>query len=283
MKIHLETKLKYFGKTVKNPFIYRGSGKYWTNHIRKYGNNVLTLIIHQTEDALECKRIALEFSIENKIVESRSWANLIPENGQDGAPEGHKNYLNEIGIEKITKETTERWKNEEYRNRVIQTHIDRWNDPYKNLRERQSIRLKTEFWTEERKKSHSEKLKGRTPSEDTKMKMRKPKHADHGKHVSASLTGKPKSEEHKHAISLAKKGKKVSTRKYNPVTDHLGNEYDNVRRLTDHYNLSKDFFDVLDKPIRYKSVYEKLGIPYTDENRQKTKRELGFDFKEPSI
>jgi uncharacterized protein YggL (DUF469 family) len=28
--------LRYFGKTVRNPFKYKGSGKYWNNHLRKH-------------------------------------------------------------------------------------------------------------------------------------------------------------------------------------------------------------------------------------------------------
>lgn len=33
VKIHNVTGLKYFGKTTKDPFKYRGSGKYWLAHL----------------------------------------------------------------------------------------------------------------------------------------------------------------------------------------------------------------------------------------------------------
>jgi hypothetical protein len=50
--------------------------------------------------------------------------------------------------------------------------------------------------------------------------------------------------------------------------------------MENYYGLAKGFFAGVDKPIRYSSVYEKLGIPYTDEYRSKTKHELGFRFQE---
>jgi len=34
VKIHNVTKLKYFGKTTKNPYNYKGSGLYWKRHLK---------------------------------------------------------------------------------------------------------------------------------------------------------------------------------------------------------------------------------------------------------
>ena len=76
------TGLKYFGKTVsKDPVKYKGSGKYWLRHIKKYGNNVSTVWYQLFTDQNILVEYALNFSKEHNIVESKDWANLKPENG----------------------------------------------------------------------------------------------------------------------------------------------------------------------------------------------------------
>lgn len=85
IKQHNDTGLKYFGKTIKrNPIKYRGSGKYWRNHLKKYGNNVTTIWYKLFENKEELVNYALTFSKENNIVDSKEWANIIVENGLDG-------------------------------------------------------------------------------------------------------------------------------------------------------------------------------------------------------
>ena len=85
VKTHRVTGLKYFGKTGQtDPYKYRGSGKHWCRHIRQHGNDVETKIVGVFEDALEATKFALNFSRENNIVESKEWANLVPENVLDG-------------------------------------------------------------------------------------------------------------------------------------------------------------------------------------------------------
>lgn len=88
IKTHNVTGLKYFGKTFNNPFVYRGSGIRWLNHIRKHGYDVSTEIIFVSEDINELSSFAIEFSLNNKIVESEEWANLTIETGKDGGPIG---------------------------------------------------------------------------------------------------------------------------------------------------------------------------------------------------
>jgi len=86
IKTHNQTGLKYFGKTKQDdPYGYYGSGTYWRNHLKKYGNDISTEILAEFED--ECEELiitAINFSRENNIVESDNWANLIEENGLDG-------------------------------------------------------------------------------------------------------------------------------------------------------------------------------------------------------
>jgi len=91
VKTHNKTGLKYFGKTVKsNPTKYRGSGIHWVNHIKKHGNDVTTEIIGFYENFEQCSKAALQFSIDNDIVNSSDWANMIVENGVGGGIIGTK-------------------------------------------------------------------------------------------------------------------------------------------------------------------------------------------------
>jgi hypothetical protein len=90
IKIHTKTGLKYFGKTTRNVRRYHGSGKYWQRHIKKHGTEYIkTLKVWEFQSLDECTLFALKFSKDNNIVNSVHWANLIEENGADGAPVGH--------------------------------------------------------------------------------------------------------------------------------------------------------------------------------------------------
>lgn len=88
----------YFGKTNKaTPEVYKGSGKYWTNHIKKYGiEHVETLwyCLFVEEDTI--KMFAEQFSLSNNIVQSKEWANLKIENGLDGGRAGGWKHTPEI-------------------------------------------------------------------------------------------------------------------------------------------------------------------------------------------
>jgi hypothetical protein len=39
LKQHNKTGLQYFGKTIRDPFTYAGSGVYWNAHLEKHGDN----------------------------------------------------------------------------------------------------------------------------------------------------------------------------------------------------------------------------------------------------
>lgn len=90
VKQHSKTGLKYFGKTTsKNPIKYKGSGIYWKRHIKKHGKEfVKTIWFELFLEEKECKEYALNFSIENNIVESKEWANMMLEDGINGGSIG---------------------------------------------------------------------------------------------------------------------------------------------------------------------------------------------------
>jgi hypothetical protein len=91
VKQHSVTGLKYFGKTEKvDPYKYIGSGLYWYNHIKTYGNLIETLEVWGFDNQEMCTDFALTFSKNNNIVESKEWANLKFENGLDGNVKGNK-------------------------------------------------------------------------------------------------------------------------------------------------------------------------------------------------
>jgi hypothetical protein len=112
IKQHKITKLKYFGKTTKDPNKYFGSGKHWIRHIKKHGLEIDTIWYQLFTDEKEMVDFALKFSKDNNIVESSEWANLKEENGLDGGFD--KGWWSEEQIEHNRKKAKERWANGVY-------------------------------------------------------------------------------------------------------------------------------------------------------------------------
>jgi len=81
LKEHNKTGLKYLGKTIQNPFKYKGSGLYWSRHLNKYGTDVTTKILKICKNETELSHWGLYYSNLWDIVESKEFANLIPETG----------------------------------------------------------------------------------------------------------------------------------------------------------------------------------------------------------
>ena len=85
IKQHSVTGKLYFGKTVKNPEKYYGSGLHWKRHIQKHGKeHIQTLWYCLFLDQESCTEFALNFSEQQNIVESNDWLNKTLENGLDG-------------------------------------------------------------------------------------------------------------------------------------------------------------------------------------------------------
>lgn len=92
IKTHNKTGLKYLGKTVQDPFIYKGSGKRWINHIKKHGNDVTTEIIGTYETIDDFRSDSIIISEKYNIVNSDEWANLRLETGDGGDTSKHIDY-----------------------------------------------------------------------------------------------------------------------------------------------------------------------------------------------
>lgn len=87
---HNVTGLKYFCKTAQLTTLqyYKGSGHYWKRHLKIHGRDISVGVLGVYFDEARCRNAAKEFSELHDIVENSAWANLIAENGIDGAPAG---------------------------------------------------------------------------------------------------------------------------------------------------------------------------------------------------
>ena len=85
---HRITGMKYFCKTTQLKCLssYKGSGVYWKKHLQKHGKDITVGLLGVYYEEDRCREAALKFSNDNNVVESNEWANLIHENGFDGAP-----------------------------------------------------------------------------------------------------------------------------------------------------------------------------------------------------
>lgn len=208
VKTHNKTGLKYFGKTVQeNVDYYQGSGLYWRRHLAVHGYDVTTTVLGVFEDAVECSKLALKFSVENNIVESDEWANLIAENGLDGAPHGHTGHVfTEAQLEDMSRKLRLRWECPNYRTRTSASQAASWTV------ERRAVQAEDtrERWTPERREAHSallSSLLAEKPewSQGFMEYVKQPERPEaHGRNISKALTGVPKSPEHRLALSWNK-------------------------------------------------------------------------------
>lgn len=224
IKIHNVTGLKYFGKTTKNnPEKYTGSGKHWKRHIKKHGYDVTTIVVGKFSDPTECQQFAINFSIAHNIVESTEWANLIIENGMDGAPIGHVSHKFTVEQrKKLSEHSLSMWNDDEFKQFMSQKQKDSWTEERKQEQRSRLIGIK--------RPEHSKKLAGRKLTEEQCRNMKKPKDPMHVKKVADALRGVPKSEEHKQKMRVPKP--KVVCRLYDKKEMAIGN-FTNWSRIQD--------------------------------------------------
>ncbi len=279
IKTHNVTGLKYFGKTTnKDPIKYKGSGKYWKQHIKKHGNNVSTEIYGCFDNEELCMEAALQFSKNNNIISSDLWANLIDENGQDGAPVGHRGHIftNEQK-EKIAQTSKGRWEDNAYRDALKNTHKQRHiNNPTlaSNAAYKAIEKQKLNGTYESAKIARSNGLKNyidnlsEVNKEARSAKLKMPKSEEHKQKIAQSHIGLKKTKDHIRLIAISKQINK------DILIDHNGESYELHSDFLAKYNLPRSFLFNLDQVIT-KPTLAKLNLDYV-KYKGKTKRELGF-------
>jgi len=191
LKKHNKTNKKYLGKTVQNPHKYLGSGTYWKEHLRRYGEDVSTEILFQTESNEELKEKAIYYSELWDVANNAEFANTVPEAGDGGDTSkspAYQKYLNEIQRNPnsdVNKKNRERMKknNPMHRPETVERVFSEQNN-----RKRAMAKVGKELsWDHKRSISEAIKAKnlkpwlGRKHSEETKLKMRGRKHSEESK------------------------------------------------------------------------------------------------------
>lgn len=93
IKTHNKTGLKYFGKTtcLSGIHSYRGSGVHWRRHLKKHGADYTTELLGIWQDKERLVAYAVNFCERHDVVKSAAWANMVPEEGLQGAVSGDGN------------------------------------------------------------------------------------------------------------------------------------------------------------------------------------------------
>lgn len=231
VKTHNVTGLKYFGRTIKDPLKYKGSGLYWLRHLKAHGYDVTTEILGCYTDLSELKAAASKFTEEHDIVASSEWANLIAESGLAGI-EGWS--PNEAQREALGERTRLMWQDAEFKARVSRS---------------QSL-----AWTEERKAKHSEAMKERAkePGRAEALRARMLLHPgitakaiaartgvkeseETRARKSASMKGKPKTQAHREALSKAR------TDYHPPIDGAVFDESTRAYKIPGGMSVKKDY------------------------------------------
>ena len=127
----LSTGLLYLCKTSssnKDPYTYKGSGKYWLKHLNKHNPYIVTCILGEYETKEQLTEAGLFYSKMYNVVEDKRWANLTEEKGDGGL----------IGQGQLGK----RWKvTTQGKENMKTSRIKLWKNRGKSLRKAQGERF----------------------------------------------------------------------------------------------------------------------------------------------
>ncbi len=215
--------LKYLGKTIQNPYKYKGSGKYWVRHLKFHKistKSIKTKILYTSNNIEDIREKGLYFSELYNIVNSNEFANLVNESGEGSFGWLHTNETKE----KISKAGIGRKISKEGREKISNSRKG------KCLSEetKEKIRLKNKNYkhTEEAKLKISKALKGRKMSEEFCKKMsiihkgKKISETERLRLISIN-TGRIHSEESKLKRSIKLKGRKPSKEQLQKQKDKI--------------------------------------------------------------
>lgn len=94
IKTHNKTGLNYLCYTRKEDYkAYNGSGKLWIKHIKKYGSDISTKLIFETNNKKQFVKVAKKKSLELNVIKSKKWANLKIEEGDGGNTVSQKRWI----------------------------------------------------------------------------------------------------------------------------------------------------------------------------------------------
>jgi hypothetical protein len=170
----MDTGLKYLGVTTKDPYLYLGSGLYWTAHLKAHGKNIITCVVGVFDDIEECSKAGLKCSKEFNVVNSKEWANIKPENAKQGWVPGmsqtqesiRKRVLKLVG-QKRTEETKQKIsesrlgeKHWHYGVRGEQSHWFGRKHSEESIEKMRSVKIGKKH-SEETKQMHREKSLGK--------------------------------------------------------------------------------------------------------------------------
>lgn len=167
VKTHNKTGLKYLGKTIReDPYTYRGSGKRWTAHLDKHGNDVRTEILLETNDNNELIQQGIYYSEKFNVVESKDWANLKIEQGDGGDTsqcEAWQSYYNRRDYNGENNPFFGKTHSDETKEKLAEYASRQWKGVPKSAEHKRKIAEGNtgKVFTEERKKNISLATKGR--------------------------------------------------------------------------------------------------------------------------
>lgn len=221
IKQHSVTGKLYFGKTtLADVEHYKGSGIHWLKHIKKHGTqHVVTLWYCLFYDQEECIKFATLFSIQQNIVESNEWLNLVPENCIGGSKKGHGSGNT---------------KTEEHKAKIAASNRGKVHNISPENREKlRLIATQRKDSIERRKQKSKYMLSDKNP-------MANPVHRQT---VSKALTGKKQSPQHAENNALVKLQQRIKNAAINS-TDELKDiirdlkKTMNITQISEHLNLN---------------------------------------------
>lgn len=178
IKRHKITGKLYFGKTsngYEEMLAYLGSGTVWNRHINKHGiEHVETIWFCLYYNREDCKEFAECFSEQEKIVESKIWANLRPENGINGGGTKGEGFGRKQSAETKAKRSAAMLGNTNFK---FRKNFDR-APISENHKERIA---KAQTGKKQSAETIAKKIKkqtGQKRTEETKKNMRKPKYSN---------------------------------------------------------------------------------------------------------
>jgi len=157
IKTHKITGLKYLCITKRDDYEeYLGSGVYWKNHIKKHGESISTEVVFESDDYAAFVEKCNHYSMLYNVVDSKKWANLVPETGynnNDGMPNVvlFWMYADEETKEEIIKRRTKSIKEGHYSKKehsdviyeIIGSKVSLW---WKNMTDEKKGHILSNLW-----------------------------------------------------------------------------------------------------------------------------------------